>query len=326
MSVKDSREGEAPAEPLGQPSAVRREAHPPTAASPDAALLRAGDSVLFIDRKEREYLRTLKVGGQMHLRGGSIAADDLIGRPEGRVIENRGGEPFLVLRPTFASLIPHLPRRAQVIYPKDLGPILIYGDIAPGIRVLEVGTGPGALTMALLRAVGPSGQVISYEIRPEFADMARANVEQFFGAAPHWVLKVADVHEGICERDLDRMVIDLAEPWRVLSSAATALRPGGVLIVWVPTVLQVKQFVDEARTRGFGAVQVMETLHRPWHVAGLSIRPEHRMVAHTGFLIIARRLADGEPLRRLGGAATRGDSIDAAADDDSDDDARPDTE
>src|SRR5262249_24731062 len=152
-----------------------------------------------------------------------------------------------------------------------------------GVRVLEVGTGPGALTMALLRAVGPTGAVISYEIRPEFADMARANVEQFLGPAPRWTLKVADVHDGIEERDLDRMVVDLAEPWRVLPAAAAALRPGGVLIVWVPTVLQVKQFVDEARRGGFGAVQVMETLQRFWYVRGLSIRPDHRMVAHTGF-------------------------------------------
>ena len=264
--------------------------------APQRGTLRAGEAVLFIDRKERDYLRTLRTGARIHIRGGFIAADDLIDGPEGREIENSGGEPFLVLRPTYATLIPNLPRRAQVIYPKDVGTILLWGDIAPGVRVVEIGTGPGALTMALLRAVGPHGQVISYEIRPDFADMARANVAQYFGPAPHWTVKLADAREGIAERDVDRMVIDLAEPWTLLSEARAALRPGGVLIVYVPTVLQVKQFVDAARTVGFGAVQISETLLRPWHVRGLSIRPEHRMVAHTGFVITCRRLVSAAAL------------------------------
>ena len=256
------------------------------------ALLRAGEPVLFIDSKEREYLRTLRPGTRMHIRSGFIAADDVIGKPEGREVENSGRETFLVLRPTYASLIPNLPRRAQVIYPKDVGTILLWGDIAPGVRVIEVGTGPGALSMALLRAVGPSGEVISYEIRPDFAEMAQANVRQFLGAAPNWTVKLADARSGITERGADRMVIDLAEPWTLLPAAQQALRAGAVLIVYVPTVLQVKQFVDQARLSGFGAVQVTETLLRPWHVRGLSIRPEHRMVAHTGFVITCRRLVE----------------------------------
>jgi tRNA (adenine57-N1/adenine58-N1)-methyltransferase len=295
----------------------------PCAESPPGAL-RSGDSVLLIDRKEREYLRTLRAGARIHIRNGVIAADDLIGGPDGREVENSKGEPFLVLRPTYATLIPNLPRRAQVIYPKDVGTILLWGDIAPGVRVLEVGTGPGALTIALLRAVGPTGQVISYEIRPDFADMARANVQQFFGAAPHWTLKLADVCAGIAERDLDRMVMDLAEPWTLLPAAHAALRPGAVLIVYVPTVLQVKQFVDQARGAGFGAVQVTETLLRPWHVHGLSIRPEHRMVAHTGFVIVCRRLA-GAPLRRCAGAPVQPES-DGPVDRDPDADDRLDGE
>lgn len=303
------------------PEDTRRAAIAPEApAAVEAGALRAGESVLFIDRKERDYLRALKPGGRIHIRGGTIAADELIGRADGRTVVNSGGEPFLVLRPTFAELIPKLPRRAQVIYPKDLGPILIWGDIAPGVRVLEVGTGPGALTMALLRAVGPTGAVISYEIRPEFADMARANVAQFFGPAPNWTVKIGDVHDGISERDLDRMVIDLAEPWTVLPAAAAALRPGGVLIVWVPTVMQVKQFVDQARTSGFAAVQAMETLMRSWHVRGLSIRPEHRMVAHTGFLITCRRLASDTALPPMTDEPSadelEGDDADHAAEDD----------
>lgn len=223
-----------------------------------------------------------------------MQADHLIGLLEGTTVYNSAAEPFLMVRPTFASLIPNLPRRAQVIYPKDIGPILLWGDIGPGMRVVEVGAGPGALTMALLRAVGESGQVVSYETREDFFEMAQGNVRQFFGDAPNWKLKLADATAGIEEREVDRMVIDLAEPWRLLDQAAAALRPGGVLVAYVPTVLQLKQFVDQARTQAFGAVQTIETFFRSWHVRGLSVRPQHRMVAHTGFVIICRRVV-GEP-------------------------------
>ena len=171
--------------------------------------------------------------------------------------------------------------------------------------------------MALLRAVGPTGEVISYEIREDFADMARDNVRQFFGDAPNWTVKLADAAAGIDERDLDRMVMDLAEPWTLLPAAHQALRPGGVLIVYVPTVLQVKQFVDQARTAGFADVQVTETLLRPWHVRGLSIRPAHRMVAHTGFVITCRRLA-GEPAQRRADAPAPEDADGHLQDDNED--------
>jgi len=257
--------------------------------------LRAGDSVLFIDRKEREYLRTLRPGARVNLRSGSIPADDLIGADEGRIVLNTAKEQFLMLRPTFAQLIPHLPRRAQVIYPKDIGPILMWGDIYPGATVIEVGTGPGALSMALLRAVGPQGRLISYELRPEFAEMAQSNVHQFLGEPPNWTVKVRDAMQGFDEREVDRMTVDLAEPWRLLPQAAETLRFGGLLLGYVPTVLQVKSFVDALRAHGgFAAVQSFETLTRFWHVRGLSIRPEHRMVAHTGFIVVARRTVPSE--------------------------------
>jgi tRNA (adenine57-N1/adenine58-N1)-methyltransferase len=261
--------------------------------SSDGARLRAGEAVLFIDRKEREYLRVLRPGGRVHLRGGTIQADHLIGLEEGRIVYTTAPEPFLVVRPTFAQLIPNLPRRAQVIYPKDIGPILLWGDIYSGATVVEVGVGPGALAMALLRAVGPTGKLISYEARAEFAAMAQTNVRQYLGEAPNWTLKVADAFEGIEERGVDRMTIDLAEPWRLLPGAAAALRPGGVLVGYVPTVMQVKQLVDGLRDHGgFALVQSFETLLRFWQVKNLSVRPEHRMVAHTGFIVVARRLAE----------------------------------
>ncbi len=259
----------------------------------DASRLRAGEAVLFVDRKEREYLRMLEPGKRLHIRQGSLQADHLIGLQEGRTVYNSDKEAFLLLRPTYAQLVPNLPRDAQVIYPKDIGPLLLWGDIYPGATVVEIGTGPAAMTMALLRCVGPSGRVVSYEVREDFAQMAQRNVAQFFGPAPQWTIKVADAFQGISERGVDRIVVDLAEPWLLLEELAAALRPGGVLIGYIPTVLQIKELVDAARRHGgFGAIQTFETLMRFWHVKGLSVRPEHRMVAHTGFMVILRRLAD----------------------------------
>jgi len=261
----------------------------------DSARLRAGETVLFIDRKEREYLRTLRPGTRVNLRGGTMQSDHLIGLEEGRVVYNTAQEPFLMLRPSFAQLVPNLPRRAQVIYPKDIGPILMWGDIFPGATVIEVGVGPGALSMALLRAVGPHGRLISYEARQDFADMASSNVRQFVGETPNWTLKVADALAGFAERGVDRMTIDIAEPWHLLPAAADALRAGGLILGYIPTVIQVKTFVDALRDHGgFAAVQSFETLLRFWHVKGLSIRPEHRMVAHTGFIVVARRVLPAE--------------------------------
>jgi tRNA (adenine57-N1/adenine58-N1)-methyltransferase len=259
--------------------------------TPAGSRLQAGDAVVFIDAKEREHLRSLRPGGRLQVRNGSIAADDVIGSEEGRVVYNSAREPFLMVRPTFAQLIPSLPRQAQVIYPKDIGAILLWGDIYPGATVVEIGVGPGALTMALLRAVGTSGRLVSYEARADFAQMARGNTQRFLGETPHWTIKVANALEGIDEREVDRMTIDIAEPWHLLPIAAQSLRPGGVLLGYVPTVLQVKSLVDGLRAHGaFAAVQTFETGLRFWHVKGMSVRPEHRMVAHTGFIVTARRI------------------------------------
>src|SRR5438132_603973 len=270
----------------------RVSAAPEPAAVGERALLRAEEAVVLIDRKERTYLRVLRRGRSISVHGAPLACDALIGRAEGSTVETASGEPLLVLRPTYAQLIPSLPRRAQPIYPKDVGPILLWADIGPGAHVVEVGTGPGALTIALLRAVGPTGRLTSYEAREDFAVLARDNVARYHGPAPNWTLRTADAFAGLEERQVDRLVVDLAEPWRLLDAAAVALRPGAVVTAFVPTALQVKQAVDGFRQHGaFGAVESLETLVRFWHVRERSVRPEHRMVAHTGFLVFARRLA-----------------------------------
>jgi len=269
-----------------------------TAPSTERGLLASGDAVLMIDRKERTYLRTLKAGGKVTVRGAPIPADQLIGIPEGSTIIAPSGERFLVLRPTYAQLIPSLPRQAQPIYPKDVGPLLLWGDIAAGHHVVEIGVGPGAVTLALLRAVGPTGRLSSYELREDFAARARDNVARFHGDAPNWTVHVGDACAGLVDRDVDRVVVDLAEPWTALDAIAAALRPGGVVSAFIPTALQLKQTVDGFREHGgFGVVDALETLARYWHVKERSVRPQHRMVAHTGFLVFARRLPSGEPVR-----------------------------
>jgi tRNA (adenine57-N1/adenine58-N1)-methyltransferase len=257
--------------------------------------LKESDVVLFIDRRGRRYLKVLRHNTRISIRG-EIAAEDLWGIDEGSWVRFSGGESFLVLRPTYAGLIPHLPRRAQVIYPKDAGMMLLWGDVFPGATVIEGGIGAGALTLALLRAVGPHGRVISYEIRGDFAAAAQRNVATFFGPAPNWTLKLRDLFEGFEETGVDRIFLDLAEPWRALTPAAKALRPGGAFACLVPTTLQLKHTVDALETSAdFGEVECFETLMRPWQVKGLSVRPVHRMVAHSGFIIIARRLAAVRP-------------------------------
>jgi tRNA (adenine57-N1/adenine58-N1)-methyltransferase len=248
------------------------------------------EAIIFLDRKEREYLRKLNRGGKISIRGGKIPVDDLIGMEEGSTVRSSMNEPFVILRPTLAQLIPNLPRKAQVIYPKDTALILIWGDIFPGAKVIEAGVGPAALTLALLRAVGSEGSVISYEIRPDFAQMARDNVAAFYGPAPNWTLKVKDIILDLDESDVDRIILDIPEPWQVIHKAWKVLRPGGILLSYLPTVLQVKSLVDTLKEhRGFTYIQTMESLLRFWHTKELSVRPQHRMVAHTGFITVARR-------------------------------------
>ncbi|MEW6272082.1 MAG: tRNA (adenine-N1)-methyltransferase [Thermodesulfobacteriota bacterium] len=255
--------------------------------------LAAGESVLLIDPKGREYLRELRPGRRFSLHAGVVDADDLIGRPDGLRVRSSLGQPFLVLRPTYARLIPNLPRQAQVIYPKDAASILVFGDVYPGARVVESGVGPGALTLALLRAIGPDGHLTSVERRDDHVRMARDNVQRFHGEAPNWTTILADAADALPGLRADRVILDLPEPGPLLGAAAQALRPGGILVVYVPTTVQVDQVGEALRGEPrFALVETFETLQRYWHVAPNSVRPEHRMVAHTGFIMTACRVAD----------------------------------
>jgi tRNA (adenine57-N1/adenine58-N1)-methyltransferase len=236
----------------------------------------------------------LERGGEFHSHAGVLKHDDVIGRSEGITVRTTMGARLVVLRPTLAEYVLEMPRGAQVIYPKDLGPILVLADVFPGARVLESGVGSGALTMALLRAVGVAGSVVGYEVRADFASRARRNVEGMLGEDVPMRIEVRDTYAGIDEAGLDRVLLDLPEPWRVVKHAADALRPGGILLAYLPTIGQVAQLREELDASAFGMAQTLEVLQRGWHIDGQSVRPDHRMVAHTGFLTTARLLVPPE--------------------------------
>jgi tRNA (adenine57-N1/adenine58-N1)-methyltransferase len=261
------------------------------------AALAEGERVLLQDRKGRRYLQTLRAGASFHFHGGHVAHSAMIGSPEGTSVRSSSGQSLLVLRPTSADLTVKAPRGAQVVYPKDQAMIVQLGDIAPGLTVAEAGAGSGALTCALLRAVGPEGRVVSFELRDDHADIAERNVaERFGGSPPNWELRRDDVVAGLSALRCERVVLDLLDPAAVLKVAAEALHPGGILVAYTPTVPQVMRLREgmDADPR-WGLAQTSETLLRAWHVDGLAVRPDHRMVAHTAFLTTARRLPGEEP-------------------------------
>jgi tRNA (adenine57-N1/adenine58-N1)-methyltransferase len=255
-----------------------------------SAPFEAGEKVLLIDQRDRTYLFSLRAGATYHTHAGTLAHDDLIGRREGIRVTTARGMVLAAFRPRFADFVLKMPRGPQVVYPKDLGPIVVYADVYPGARVLEAGTGSGALTIALCRAVGEQGRVVSYELRPEHATQARANVESFFGKIPDLLeMREGDVTEvGTREERFDRVVLDLPEPWAPLEALRTALEPGAVLCAYLPTTVQLQQLVLALPAAGFLHVETFEVLKRGWHVTERSVRPDHRMVGHTGFLTLAR--------------------------------------
>jgi tRNA (adenine57-N1/adenine58-N1)-methyltransferase len=249
--------------------------------------LAPGERVILVDVKDRRYLVALEAGAEFHSHTGVVPHDELIGQPDGIEIRSTKGARFRVFRATLADFVLKMPRGAQVIYPKDLGPLLMLADIHPGARVLESGVGSGALSMTLLRA---GAHVTGYELRPDFADRARKNVEAFLGseAVARYRVELRDCYEGIDETDLDRILLDLPEPWQAVKHAEQALRPGGLLVAYTPSIVQATQLREALVASRFDLPETIEVLNRSWHIEGASVRPDHRMVAHTGFLTQAR--------------------------------------
>lgn len=261
-------------------------------------LLEAGEKVLLIDGRDRRYLITLGTGKQWHSHSGILEHDVLIGSSEGITAVTSGGSKVLVFRPTLADYVLKMPRGAQVVYPKDIGLILVYADVFPGARVLEAGTGSGSLTLALSRAVGAAGEVLSYEVRDDHHDRAVENIQTWYsgleGKPENLELRVGDIFEGIPETGFDRMILDLPEPWRAVGSATTSLRSGGILCAYLPTIPQVEKVVAALRAQGFALVSTFEGLVRTWNIDGQSVRPDHRMVAHTGFIVTGRKMGTSD--------------------------------
>lgn len=284
----------------------------------------SGERIHLVDKKGRQYALTLKAGDRYQLSGHKIDHDDLIGKPDGSLVTLSGNKTMLALKPTFGDYVLKMPRGAQVLYPKDLALIPMWADVYPGARVFEAGTGSGALTMALLRAVGPRGLVVTYEAREDFAKTAMTNIERYMGPMPNLIPLRRNVYEGISLLDdglpFDRLVLDLPEPWQVVPHAAQVLRSGGMYLSFVPTVPQVVQTVEALeKAMVFGMIETFETLLRTWSIQGRSVRPDHRMVAHSGFITVARKIESG-----LWPAAQAVEAADEATDarDEQEDDAR----
>ncbi len=260
---------------------------------------RVGDRVQLTDPKGRLRTITLREGGELHTHQGVLPHADLVGLPDGSVVAGSGGVEYLALRPLLGDFVMSMPRGAAIVYPKDAAQILAQADIFPGATVVEAGVGSGALSLWLLRAIGPHGRLVSFERRAEFADVARANVETFTGAPPaQWEVVVGDLVDAlpgaVPAGTADRVVLDMLAPWECVEAVAQALTPGGVLLCYVATATQLSRIAENLRASElFTEPQATETMVRGWHVQGLAVRPDHRMVAHTGFLITARRLAPG---------------------------------
>jgi tRNA (adenine57-N1/adenine58-N1)-methyltransferase catalytic subunit len=268
----------------------------------NSVIFKVGDRVQLTDAKGKLHSITLQPNQEWHTHNGWLSHNDLIGKPQGIVVETSGGLKFLAFKPLLADYVLTMPRGATIVYPKDAAMILGIADIAPGSRVLEAGVGSGALTISLLRAVGTSGSVDSFEKREEFASVATKNIRHYFGQDPdNWTLSIGAVEEFTHSKTYDRIVLDMLAPWECIEMASQVLEPGGVFIAYVATTTQLSQVAEAIKESGhFTEPESSETILRGWHHEGLAVRPQHRMIGHTAFLIITRRLAHGTtaPLRR----------------------------
>jgi tRNA (adenine57-N1/adenine58-N1)-methyltransferase len=274
---------------------------------------RAGDRCQLTDPKGKINTVSLKYGDEFHTHRGVVKHDDIIGLPDASVVLNSSGVEYLVMRPLLVDFVMSMPRGAAIIYPKEAQAILGQADIFPGARVVEAGVGSGALSLWLLRAIGPQGYLYSFERREEFAEIARANVSTFHGYTPeNWSVTVGDLQDALPSAvkpgEADRVVLDMLAPWECVDMVADALVPGGVVLMYVATVTQLSRVVEALRETGqFSHPQSSETIVRGWHVEGLAVRPEHRMIGHTAFLVTARKLAPGTVLPDLKRRASKSD-------------------
>lgn len=250
-----------------------------------------GDLVLVVDNKRKRYLFSLVQDGEFHTHAGILYHNEIIEKDAGSQVKNSKDHVFIVMEPTLSDYILKMPRGAQIIYPKDHGSIITHADIFPGAKVLESGVGSGALSISLLRAIGPTGQLIGYDLREDFAEQAKRNVYRYMGDDVPWKVEVKDIYDGIDDTNIDRIVLDLPEPWHVVQHAEKALAPGGMIIAYVPQITQAIQFREALSNSKFGFESTFETLLRTWKIEGQIARPDHRMVAHTGFLTTARLVA-----------------------------------
>ena len=310
--------GEAPASGPGDGA-------PPRRGHAGRGPFEVGDRVQLTDPKGRLHTITLEAGREFHTHAGRLAHDDLIGSPDGSVVANSSGTEYLALRPLLADYVMSMPRGAAVVYPKDSAQIVTMADIFPGAHVVEAGVGSGALSMSLLRAIGETGELVSFERREDFADIARGNARAFFGREhPAWRVVVGDLVESLPTAveagTVDRVVLDMLAPWECLDAVADAMLPGGVLICYVATTTQLSRVAEAIRSHGgFTEPNAWESLVRGWHLEGLAVRPEHRMHGHTGFLVTTRRLAPGvtPPQRtRRPAKGSTGEAADVAAETD----------
>lgn len=256
---------------------------------------RYGDRVQLTDAKGKRYSITLTAGGEWHTHKGMLKHDELVGLPEGSIVKTNQDLKFQAFRPLLSDFVLSMPRGATIIYPKDAAMILGVADIKPGIRVLEAGVGSGALSISILRAIADTGYLHSVEVREDFAEISRANIERYFGKVPkNWQLTIGALQDQVLDTDFDRVLLDMLAPWECVEIASKALVPGGVLLAYVATTTQLSKFAEAIKECGnFTEPESSETIVRGWHHEGLAVRPQHRMIAHTGFLIFARRMAPG---------------------------------